>query len=116
MKTTQDERALDPLVGRAELSEQGGPVGVHPPVGRETADAETWVCGHTRRCGWSGGKRELVWVPDKRWNFNAKTGTCPKCGGSEFYRREHPRAANIEKLCEHGGPQASANTGGSNPP
>lgn len=37
MKTTQEKRALESLVGRARLSEQSGPVGAQSRVGRETA-------------------------------------------------------------------------------
>jgi hypothetical protein len=54
---------------------------------------ELWVCGHTRKCGWSGAHSELVQIPDKRMAHLAikcTKGTCPKCGGDSFYVRKKP--------------------------
>lgn len=62
--------------------------------------ADLWVCGCTKRCGWSGEKRELVWVLDKRRNFYAKTGSCPKCGGREFHLRQRPMPENDPKVSD----------------
>lgn len=53
---------------------------------------EIWVCGHTKKCGWSGLQSELVYVADNpgRFKLPSSTGTCPKCGQHKkgFYVRK----------------------------
>lgn len=54
-------------------------------------ESDVYVCGHTKKCGWKGFNRELIQVPDvkfnKQHNIKSTRGTCPKCGCGEFYIR-----------------------------
>jgi predicted nucleic-acid-binding Zn-ribbon protein len=49
-------------------------------------------CGHTKKCGWTGTEDDFVYIEtkhDKRTmdlhGIRSRTGSCPKCGGIEFY-------------------------------
>lgn len=49
-------------------------------------------CGHTKKCGWIGRESDFVYIQTardtrsmKRNGIVSTTGSCPKCGGIEFY-------------------------------
>lgn len=63
---------------------------------------EIWVCGHTRKCRWSGPESELKYIPDGDKALPSFTATCPNCGNSEFYIRDSRKGKKnrtIDQCC-----------------
>jgi len=56
----------------------------------ETTETEIWVCGHTKKCGWSGPQSELKYIKVESSPLRVSKGSCPKCGQVKtgFYVRK----------------------------
>ncbi|MDE2100815.1 MAG: hypothetical protein KGL39_26450 [Patescibacteria group bacterium] len=65
----------------------------------EQTETEIWVCGHTKKCGWSDPQSELKYIEEDKLPLKTYRGSCPKCGQTKtgFYvRKVKPSNA---KLC-----------------
>lgn len=51
-------------------------------------------CTRVRKCKWRGRFSELVQVPSKRYGQGVTDGSCPRCGGKEFYRVKESEAGD----------------------
>ena len=59
-------------------------------VETEQPEIEIWVCGHTKKCGWSGPQSELKYIEVESAPLKVSKGSCPKCGQVKtgFYVRK----------------------------
>lgn len=72
--------SLDPVVGRLATTNKN----------MEQTETEIWVCGHTKKCGWSGPQSELKYIEVEIAPLRVSKGSCPKCGQVKtgFYVRK----------------------------
>ena len=105
MKSQPDNRLLDPLVGRANTTEQSGPAAEQPPVGRATAALaglqEALVSRmHEAARLWNETNDATYWVLAMRYQ-NALRPLAELEAALESIQAEEPSAANA-KLSDAG--------------
>ena len=100
MKPEQDQRLLDPLVGRALLPEQSGPVAEHPPVGRATATLASLKKYLVREIGEARTREEHYRIGGFKNQLNYNDGQKDALIGTlkwlEWNESEESRAANAQ--------------------